>query len=394
VALVLAGGGARGSYEAGALSVLLPVLEARGERPRIIIGTSAGALNAGYLAATAHMPAGDLLPAALGIWESIRWAEVARPLISGATLVRFGAYLGEALGVPGVRLESLLDAGPLGETVREQIDFDQLERNVRAGHLDVAGVVATSALTGRSVVFHRGLQPPARDARRGIDYVSGRLVADQVLASAAIPVLFPAVHVPRPRRARGWYFDGGTRLNTPIKPALAFGATRVVVIALNTLAPGPPELAGGQRPDALQGAGQILLGLLEDQLAQDVRTLANINAHTTARSRSKVQGWRQVPYVLVSPRTRSTIGEIALRIVREHCRGPLNAVRSPDLALLARLVAADADPQHAELLSFLLFAPEFAQALIELGQQDARRWLDEPHDLDDLWQVGPLSQSR
>jgi NTE family protein len=390
VALVLAGGGARGAYEAGALSILLPVLEQRGERPGVVIGTSAGALNASYLAANAHLPATDLIPAALGIWESISWGEVVRPLISGASLLRVGSYLGEAVGVPGVRLESLLDPAPLRNTVRERIDFDQLERNVKAGELEVAGVVATSALTGRSVVFHRGLASPARDSRRGIDYAETRLAEDHVLASAAIPVIFPAVHVERPRKARGWYFDGGTRLNTPIKPALTLGAARVVVVALNSLASGPPELAGDERPDALQGAGQILLGLLEDQLAQDVQTLATINGLVSAHGSSTADGKRQVPYIVVSPRARATIGEIALRVVREHCAGPLSVVRSPDLALLARLFAAGADPQHAELLSFLLFASEFAKALIELGQEDARRWLREQHDLDELWQVGPL----
>ena len=73
----------------------------------------------------------------------------------------------------------------------------------------------------------------------------------------------------------------------------------------------------------------------------------------------------------------------------EHYSGPLQPITS-DVALLARLTAAGADAHHAALLSFLLFAPEFARALIELGEQDARRWLDETHDLDALWQVGPL----
>ena len=393
VAVVLAGGGARGAYEAGALSILLPVLEQRGERPAVVIGTSAGALNASYLAATAHLPASDLMAAGLGIWESIGWAEVVRPLVSSASLMRLGSYLGEAIGLPGVRLESLLDAATVRDTVRALVDFNQLERNVKTGEVVVAGVVATSALTSRSVVFHRGLESPVPDARRGIDYVATRLRQEHVLASAAIPVIFPAVHVERPRQARGWYVDGGTRLNTPIKPALAFGAERVVVIALNSLASGPPSLAGEERPDALQGAGQVLLSLLEDQLAHDVQTLAATNTLVSVRGGSNGDGKRQVPYIVVSPRTRTVIGEIALRVVRKHYSGPLGLMRSPDLALLARLVAGGADRQHAELLSFLLFAPEFAHALIELGQEDARAWLEAQHDLDDLWQVGPVTPS-
>src|ERR1700679_1514204 len=113
VALVLGGGGARGAYEAGALSVLLPLLEARGERPRIVIGTSAGALNASFVAANAHLPASELVPGAIAIWESISWGDVAQRLISGGSLLRVGEYAGEVLGVPGARLESLLDPEPL-----------------------------------------------------------------------------------------------------------------------------------------------------------------------------------------------------------------------------------------------------------------------------------------
>ena len=144
VALVLAGGGARGAYEVGALSVLLPELEARGERPSIILGTSAGALNAAYLAANAQLAVADLLPTALQIWESISWGMVVRPLISGASLRRVGAYLGEAVGVPGVRLVSLLDPAPLRRTVAQRVDFDQLARNVAAGAVSAAGGVTRS----------------------------------------------------------------------------------------------------------------------------------------------------------------------------------------------------------------------------------------------------------
>ena len=215
------------------------------------------------------------------------------------------------------------------------------------------------------------------------------LAEHHVLASAAIPAIFPAVHVEEPRPARGWYVDGGTRLNTPVKPALAFGATRVVVVALNSLAPGPAKLAGEGRPDALTGAGQILSGPLEDQLTADVQTLATINGLTRA-TRVVAGRKRRVPYIVIAPAQRAAIAKRALEVVRRHYTAPLQAIRSPDIALLARLVAAGADVQHAELLSYLLFAPEFAKALIRLGQQDARRWLSQPHDVDGIWQLGPV----
>jgi NTE family protein len=182
---VLAGGGARGAYEAGALSVLLPVLDERGQRPRIVLGTSVGALNAAFLAANAHLEASELISRALGVWGTISWGEVVEPLISGRSLLRAGEYAGEVLGLPGARLESLLDPDPLRTSLREQIDFAQIETNVSTGALDAVGVVATSAATGRSIVFHRGLESPPADERRRIDYVSTPLQEDHVLASAA-----------------------------------------------------------------------------------------------------------------------------------------------------------------------------------------------------------------
>jgi NTE family protein len=273
-------------------------------------------------------------------------------------------------------------------TVRERLDFAQIEGNVAAGRLDAVGVVATSALTGRSVVFHTGLQSPPRDDSRGIDYVATPLTEEHVLASASIPAAFPAVHVDRPEPARGWYYDGGTRLNTPIKPALALGADRVIVIALSSPAPGPPGLAGDDQPDVLAGIGQILSGLLGDQLIDDIQTVAMINGLIAPGA--EVAGKRRVPYIIIAPAERDAIGRRALDVVREHYSGPRQAMRAPDISVLAHLTAGASDVQHAELLSFLLFVPEFARALVALGREDARAWVDQRHELEDLWQVGPL----
>jgi NTE family protein len=393
VAIVLSGGGARGAYEAGALSVLLPVLEERGERPRILVGTSAGAVNVSFLGSHAELGVGELISEAVASWTSMSWVQVARPLVSIASLQRLGGYAGEVLGLPGLQVESLLDPAPLRQTLREQIDFDQLASNIEAGRVECAAVVATSALTGRSVVFHAGRPSPPPDNRRGIDYVATTLIEEHVLASAAIPAVFPAVHVERPHAARGWYFDGGTHLNTPLKPALKLGAERVVVIAISPLGPGPASLAGERRPDALVAAGQILIGILDNQLTADVHTLAMVNALIGRRPRSASTGKRRVPYIVIAPAEPDPIATRALAVVREHYSSAVQTARSPNVALLARLTAAGDDAAHAALLSFLLFAPEFAQALIKLGRQDATRWLEQTHDHDDLWQVGPLPPS-
>jgi NTE family protein len=372
IAVVLAGGGARGAYEAGALSVLLPALEARSERPEIVVGTSVGALNAAFLAATAHEPAADVAAKAREIWGSIGYDDVLEPLVSAGSVARLAGYLGEAFGVPRARALSVLDPSPLARTLPERIDFAQLRRNVDEGAIAAAAVVATSARTQRSVVFHHGGTPAAaHDDKRGIDYVAARLRLEHVLASSAIPALFPAVDL----GDEDWHVDGGTRLNTPIKPALALGADRVVVIALNSLA--PADFAG--RPDVLTGAGTILQALLGDQLAHDVRTLQTVNE--LVGDRESVAGRRPVAHLVVAPERRDSVGALARNVFAEHYGGATDALRHRDLATLGRAVAGGSDAAHGELLSYLFFAPEFTGALFDLGAADARRRLALP----DFW---------
>lgn len=411
VGLVLAGGGARGAYELGALSALLPALDARGERPRVIVGTSVGALNAAYLAATAERPINEVVAGGLAIWEQIRFEQVLAHFGSPGALRRLARYVGQFLGVPGARLDALLDPAPLRATLARVVPFAAIERNLATGSLDAAAVVATSAATSRSVVLHRGGGSPPRDDRRGIDYVEigeSGLAEQHVLASSAIPGAFPAVRVTAPERARGWYVDGGTRLNTPIKPALRLGARRVVVVALNAAgtrlrptAPGDePPLAGEHRPDALEGAAQLLQAVLVDPLANDVATLATVNALVDARDAARGGdddrgGDRRdgektaVPYIVVAPQDGDAIGKLARRVFAEHYADLADTLRARDLAFLGRAVDGGADPAHGELLSYLFFAPEFARALIALGRRDAEHWLAIEHD-DGPWQLGPL----
>src|SRR3954451_4239071 len=112
VDLVLAGGGARGAYEAGALSVLLPELERRGQRPSIVVGTSVGALNAAFAAASAHRPVEEALAKAVEMWETLHWRDVLAPLVSPRGLIRSLRYLGRLLWVKRPRIDSLLYTDP------------------------------------------------------------------------------------------------------------------------------------------------------------------------------------------------------------------------------------------------------------------------------------------
>ena len=392
VGLVLAGGGARGAYEIGALSMLLPALEQRGERPGIVLGTSIGALNGAYLAATAHLPARESITGGIDTWRNVDYDDLLSPLLSAGELSRLLLYFGELLGVPRAKVPSLLDTAPLGDTVRGIIAFDQLARNVKDGVLAAAAVVATSYATAESVVFHHSgsSRRLADDAKRAIRYVPTRLGDEHVQASAAIPVVFPAIHVGKPRSAAGWYGDGGTRLNTPIKPALKLGARRVVVIGLNSSVVPNEHVTG--RPDVFDGAAQFLQALLADQLAQDVATLTTVNRQLETRrapsgARPAGDEHDPVPYIFIAPSDRLTVGRLAAKVYREQFSSLRAKARSRDLAALGHIVSAGDNPVRGELFSFLFFAREFIDALIDLGRQDAERWLATRHD-DGPWRLG------
>ncbi len=387
IGIVLAGGGVRGAYEVGVLSALAPALEARGERPRVIVGTSVGALNGAYLAANAQRPFGEAVEGLINVWRTMEYGDVLRPLLSPGELGRLVRYAADFVGLPGPDVPSVLDSSPLAGTLKRLISFEQLAHNVAAGEVSSAAVVATSYASTRSVVFHHGGPAPPADTARAIDYAATELSAVHVQASAAIPALFGAVEITEPPSAAGWYGDGGTRLNAPLKPALALGAKRVIVVALNSSRT-PTGLVAG-RPDVVDGVAQLLQTVLADQLADDVATLAQIN-ETLAAGGTAAASRRRIPYILVAPKDRFTIGRLAMRVYERRYAGVRGLLRSTDMALLGRIVEASRDPVHGELLSYLFFAREFIGELIDLGRRDAERWLGAQHD-DGPWQHGPMS---
>jgi NTE family protein len=389
VGLVLSGGGARGAYEIGVLSQLLPKLEELGQSPRVLSGTSVGALNAAFLAANAHLTADQAVLEAEKVWRELAFNDVAGRLVSLGSVCRVLEWAGQALGIKQVRMRSLLDSGPMKETIERRADFERIEQNISEGHVTSVSVVANSAYTHRSVVFHRGGPKPRFDAKRRIDYVQPRkLRSEHVRASAAIPFAFPAVHVGDPGSARGWYYDGGTRINAPLKPARKLGAERLVVIGLSSLSPGPRAIASEKRPDAFASVGMVVQGMAGDRMAQEVNTLAKVNKEVVEKRRS---GRRPIPYIAIAPKKPATIERIALKIFQENYGGPLGLLRSPDIDLIGRLSGAESDVANATVLSMLLIDQSFIDKLIALGEADAKRWLEEPHDgPDGIWQLRPL----
>jgi NTE family protein len=219
-----------------------------------------------------------------------------------------------------------------------------------------------------------------------------------VLASAAIPAAFPAVEVSDPPGARGWYFDGGTRLNTPIKPALKLGATHLIVIALHS--PRLDETSNEDaRPALIDGAKQLIQGLLIDPLINDLHTLGDINeivrtqangpivvpADPRVRDRPKV--YSEIPYIFIAP-SHDAIGEAASEVFHDRYDGILDLRHN--VALMGQGLDVDGNASRGELLSYLFFDKHFCSKLVDLGGADARAWTREvERGRLPLWQTGP-----
>jgi NTE family protein len=329
---------------------------------------------------------------------------VIRPILRRQGPLAALRFAGELMSIPGVRLPSILDPTPLHASLDRWIDWDALHRNVSEGLVETVAAVCTSARTGRSVVFVEEAGERVFNRSHAVAYVAGRVDKEHVLASAAIPLLFPPILVESPARARGWYFDGGTRLNAPIKPALDLGAERLVVIASDSIAGPTMELDSGDPegaapPDFGDGVLHLLEGALVDPLIEDMRTLGNVNAffaegdQTGPRLYRSVRGkapYRRVPYVFVGPAERGAVGRMAASVFASRYGG-LRALRAPDFQLITRLIGGES-ATHGELLSLLFFDSAFTRELIALGQADASAWLADMHDGGDgPWQVGPLA---
>jgi NTE family protein len=355
---------------------------------QIVCGTSVGGINAAVVAAVAAQPAARQAETFLEHWRSVRKSSVISPVIGIGTGLGLLRLAGEVLELPGMRAASLLDPSPLARSLEGWIDWDALHANVAGGVIDAVCVVATSLERGLPVGFVESAAPPPRSDRE-IHYVHTRLEGQHVRASAAIPLLFPPVEVTAPLGASGHYVDGATRLNAPIAPALALGADRVIVVGYEPLAAerAPAERTG--LPRLADVAANALDGLLLDQVAHDVRRMLAVNAFfaespTTGTSRAarayrEAHGrppYRRISYALVAPSRRGEIGALAEAVFQERYGG-LRGLRSPDFALLARLLGGGRASSRGELLSFILFDEVFIERLLQAGRADARRWLDE-----------------
>jgi NTE family protein len=381
----------------GALEVLLPALAERGTRPHVLIGTSAGALLSGVLAATAHLEAGDQVARLKDVLGQTTKRHVMRPLWRQVPEV-VARYTSETLGLSSFRLRGLFGTEPLARTLSQSIDWEALHRNVEEGVIETAAVTATSVRTGNVVMFTESTSPlprPAPDHHRR--FVATRLNVSHLMASAAIPALFPSVRVDEPAEAAGWYVDGATRRRVPLAPALELEADRVVVVGTGGLhPPGPDRDRDGEAVDLGDGLATLLGAVMDDPLRADLRLLGEVNAlaedadlgpvlnhHREARGRT---AYRAVPYVAVAPEDGEELARAAMHVFRANHGSLRSTLGDPDMQVMHRLLGSDS-PLQGELLSYLLFDPDFFDAAVELGRRDARRWV-EAHP--DLWRTDAL----
>lgn len=357
VGLILNGGGARAAYQVGVLKGISEILGRPEESPfAVLCGTSAGAINAAALAARAqHFAASvDWL---FETWRSFRADQVYRT--DRAAIMRSGArWLGAMMQVYRRNPVSLLDNSPLANLLVHAVDFDQIRANLRAGALDALGITVSGYTSGSSVTFYERAGGPCDWERPQRVGRHERLKLEHLLASSALPFLFPAV-----RLGREYWGDGSMRQIAPISPALHLGADRVVIVGTGRQTHDHARVRSNLYPNLAQIAGHALNSIFLDALAQDLEWLERINETVrlipeAVRIRQGL-GLRHVDTLLFSP--SQPIERLAARHAHELPRS---------IRFLLRPVGGMNRP-GSNLTSYLLFESGFTQALIELGFNDA-----------------------
>lgn len=363
-ALILSGGGARASYQVGVLMALADILPKLHNPFPIICGTSAGAINATAMAA--HP--GEFRQAALdlsGAWGNLNIDNVFKsgwlPLLSGSGKI-VASLFNEGIGKK--QPLALLDNSPLREFLLSIIPFQNIAKRVEKGELEALCITALGYNTGESVSFFQGnsvLRGWRRFRRVG---TPAEITVDHLMASSAIPTIFPTVAL-----SREYFGDGAMRQMAPISPALHLGANRVFIIGVsgnrNPSHWGQPKHTPRPRhsPSMAQIVGQMFNSAFIDALEGDIEHLERVNhllELLNEKRCDRTEHLRPVDTLIISP--SKPLDKIAGRRVRNM---------PASLRFFMRAIGATAHGGGSAAASYLLFSHEYCQELMELGYQDA-----------------------
>jgi NTE family protein len=354
-ALVLSGGGARGAYQAGLLSGLREIGVLPRDRPpfEVYVGSSAGSINAGMLAAYAD----DFdkgIERLTEIWATLEPQQVFRTDIRslGSIGVRWAWDLSFGGALRQVQPKSLLDTEPLHDLL-ERIPLDRLDAHVRSGALYALAIAATDLYTANGALFIHGEPSIELWERSRWTIERAQIRAEHLMASSAIPIFFPSIKI-----GRRYFADGCIRNTAPLSPAIHLGADRIVAIGVQ--GPGRPLSSKKVPPPTIaEIAGVLLDAVMLDAVEADVEHSKRVNQSIVhCRSSDPDNPFRKVEVLWLSP--SADFGEIAAK---------LSARVPPIVRYLMRGLGPD--EAITELLSYLLFDPAFCGRLIEMGRRDA-----------------------